>query len=152
MKALPGFDPFKELSDLQKRISSLFLAERGEEGGLAESSSKADWFPSVDVAESDSEYTITADLPEVKKEDVSISIENGVLTFSGKRKHESEEKDPKKKFHRIERSYGSYARSFRVPANVDAGAINARFEDGVLRIQLPKTAPSTPSRVDVAIS
>ncbi|HUF61654.1 MAG TPA: Hsp20/alpha crystallin family protein [Verrucomicrobiales bacterium] len=152
MKPVPSFDPFKELSDLQKRLSSLFLQNRDGETALAESSNRADWAPAVDVAESDSEYTITADLPEVKKEDVSISIEGGILTFSGERSHESEEKDPKKKFHRIERSYGSYARSFQVPSNVDASAIRARFEDGVLRIHLPKQAVSSPSRVDVSIS
>ena len=81
---------------------------------------------------------VTADLPEVKKEEVHVNIDNGVISISGERKTKLEKKDKKKKYHRIERSYGSYQRSFNLPENVKEDGVNAEFKDGVLRVHLPK--------------
>ena len=88
-----GWSPFKELNEIQSRLSSLL----GRDTGGAELAAKADWAPAVDISEDDNEYFITADLPEVSKEDVNVTVEDGVLTLSGERRHESEEKDEKKK-------------------------------------------------------
>lgn len=148
-KELTSWSPFRELADLQSRISSLF--DRQLAG--TELAFKSDWTPAVDIAEDPKAYTITADLPDVKKEDVNVSVDNGVLSISGERRHESQEGDQKdKKFHRIERSYGKYVRTFRLPDEVDAAKVAAQFKDGVLIVTLPKTTEAKPGKVQVAVS
>lgn len=97
----------------------------------------ADWTPAVDVEENNEAYTIKAEIPQVNKDDVKISIQNGVLTLTGERKQEKEEKG--KRYHRIERHYGAFARSFTLPDNVDETKILASFGDGMLNIMLPKS-------------
>jgi HSP20 family protein len=109
----------------------------------------AEWSPKVDIVETDKEYTIKAELPEVNKEDVKISVENGELCISGERKQEKEEKG--KKFHRIERVYGSFMRSFTLPGNADEANIKASFKDGMLNLTLPKTAQAKPRVTEVNI-
>ncbi len=128
----------RELNELQNQLASLFHRRAGEGDAFAEAALKADWASAVDIAEDDEEFLIAADLPELKKEDVQVAVKDGVLSISGERKHESEETDKKKKFHRIERSFGRYVRSFRLPDNVDPEKVKAKFEDGVLRVRLPK--------------
>ena len=142
--AISKWNPFNELNDLHKRLSTL-LTDGGS--GLAEATElkNADWQPAVDISEDENEYLVTADLPEVKKEEVQVGVENGVLTIAGERKSEIDEKDEKKKFHRIERHFGRYVRTFRLPEDVDDQKIQAKFENGVLRVHLPKGA-DTPSR------
>ena len=103
----------RELEDFQSRILSAFNTTSSRRGNGQESLAAAEWMPLVDIAEDDKEYLITAELPEVKKEDVKVTMENGVLTVTGERKFEKEEKN--KKYHRVERSYGSFARSFALP-------------------------------------
>jgi HSP20 family protein len=98
--------------------------------------SAADWVPKVDIDEDEKAYTINAEIPDVKRKDVKISIEDGMLTLSGERKHEKEEKS--KKYHRVERSYGSFLRSFALPADVDESKIKATFADGMLHVVMPK--------------
>ncbi len=109
----------------------------------------ADWSPQVDIAESPQEFTIKAELPEINKDDVKVTIENGVLTLQGERKREIEQKD--KKFHRIERFYGSFSRSFSLPDSVDASAAKATFKDGVLSLQIPKVAEVKPKGIEVKV-
>ena len=96
-----------------------------------------DWSPLVDIIEDDHEYLFKADLPEMRKEDVKVTIENGVLYISGERKTEKEEK--KRKFHRLERFFGTFERTFTVPEDADTTKIVADFHDGVLQVRLPKT-------------
>jgi HSP20 family protein len=108
-----------------------------------------DWAPRVDIAETENEFIIKAEIPEVKKEEVKISVDNGVLSIRGERKQEKEEKG--KKFHRIERYYGSFTRSFTLPDNVDETKIEASFKDGMLNIQIPKSEKSKPKALDVKI-
>jgi HSP20 family protein len=103
----------------------------------------------VDIAEDDQEYMITAELPEVKKEDVKVTVENGVLTITGDRKFEKEEKT---KYHRVERCYGSFARAFTLPDNGDATKVNAEFKDGVLRVRVAKTEAARPKQIEVKVS
>lgn len=101
------------------------------------------WAPAVDIAEDDHAITIKADLPEVEKKDIQVNVENGVLTIKGERKRESEEK--KKSYHRIERSCGSYMRSFSLPEYADKDKITAEAKNGVLTITIPKK-PETKSK------
>jgi HSP20 family protein len=110
----------------------------------------ADWTPVVDINETEKEYLIKAEIPEVKKEDVKVLVEEGVLTLQGERKQEKEEKG--KKFHRIERSYGSFLRTFTVPADADEGKVTAEFKDGMLYVHLPKTEKITPKAHEVKVS
>lgn len=109
-----------------------------------------DWAPAVDVQETDAEFTLKADLPEVKKEDVKVAMEDGILTVEGERKQEKEEKG--KKFHRIERSYGTFVRRFSLPNEVETGAVRAEFKDGVLTVHLPKAAGAKSKSVEVKVA
>ena len=110
----------------------------------------ADWAPAMDVQETDKEYLIKADLPDVKKEDVKVGIEDGILSVEGERKQEKEEKG--RKFHRIERAYGKFVRRMTVPTDVDATKVAAEFKDGVLNVHLPKSADAKPRMVDVKVA
>ena len=149
--SLSNWTPFSELSDLQKRLSSILSGSQGEADSAEGHTNlmKADWQPACDISEDDQEYLVTADLPEVKKDEVQIGVENGVLTITGERKKEVEEKDEKKKYHRIERSYGRYVRTFRLPEDVDEEKIAAEFENGVLRVHLPKGAQAASRKIKV---
>lgn len=108
--------------------------------GKQEQMTLADWTPAVDIQETPEAYVVNAELPEVKKEDVKITVQDGVLSLSGERRLEKEEKG--KKFHRIERSYGRFERSFVLPDSIDEQKIHASYDNGVLHLMLPK-APST---------
>src|SRR5678815_747729 len=110
----------------------------------------ADWTPVVDIEETEKFYLVKAELPEIPKEYVKVTVENGVLTIEGERKQEKEEKG--KKFHRIERSYGTFLRTFAVPENADAMKISAEFKDGVLRVFLPKTEKAQTKAIEVKLA
>lgn len=112
----------------------------------------ADWAPAVDVSEDDKGYHVHADLPKVAKEDVHVTVENGVLTLTGERRFEQTEKDEAKKYHRVERSYGRFQRSFQVPDDVDTAQVSAVFKDGVLEVTLPKTNGKHAGRLTVPVS
>jgi HSP20 family protein len=151
MSAITRWDPFHELDDLQNRLSTLFgrapvkkSAERQEALRVAE------WAPLVDITEDPKEYVIKAELPDLKKEEVTINVQNDVLSISGERKYEKEEHD--KKHHRIERAYGSFLRSFTIPGDADAEHVSAEFKDGLLRVHLPKTERSKPKSIEVSIA
>jgi HSP20 family protein len=148
MNPLAKWNPFRELEDIQNRLSSLFgrtpLRGLGEEAMTV-----SEWTPLVDIAEDEKEYLIKAELPEVKKEDVKVTVENGVLTITGERKFEKEEKN--KKYHRVERAYGSFMRSFTLPEGAAGDKINAEFKDGVLKVHLPKSAEAKPKSIDVKV-
>lgn len=154
MKTLEIWNPFHELDEVQNRLSTFFggFPEFGKfPKRLFGNGDKAlpDWAPQVDISENDKEYLVKADLPEMKKEDVEVTVENGVLTISGERKTEKEEK--KKKFHRIERSYGTFLRTFTLPEGADSAKIAAEFKDGVLKVHLPKSPVSKSKPVEVKV-
>ena len=109
-----------------------------------------EWTPSVDISEDDKEFVLKAELPEVKKDDVKVTVDDGTLTIRGERKAEKEEKG--KKFHRIERSYGSFERSFTLPQSTDAGKISSDFKDGVLTVHLPKNPNSKSKAVEIQVN
>ncbi|MBU2640813.1 MAG: Hsp20/alpha crystallin family protein [Gammaproteobacteria bacterium] len=145
MMALVKWEPIREIEDLFDRYTS----KLGWPSLGREAFSTTEWSPKVDISETDKAFTIKAELPEVRKEDIKVNIENGMLSISGERKQEKEEKD--KKFHRIERFYGSFMRSFTLPGNVDAAQIKAEYKDGMLNLSLPKTAENKPKATEVKI-
>jgi HSP20 family protein len=143
---LTKWDPFREMEDVFDRYSkALSFPRRGSQ----EVMTTGDWAPRVDIAETDKEFSIKAEIPEVKKEDVKVTVDNGILTISGERKQEKEEKD--KKFHRVERFYGSFMRSFTLPDSADDSKIEALFKDGMLKLTIPKTEETKPKVIDVKI-
>jgi HSP20 family protein len=148
MKALATWNPFRELDEVQNRFSSFFngFPRFPTNGDVLKMST---WSPDVDITEDEKEYLVKADLPEVKKEDLKITLENGVLSICGERKSEKEEKN--KKFHRIERSFGSFERTFTMPDDADAAKMKAEFKDGVLRVHMPKNPKAQPKKIDVKV-
>ena len=145
-----GWDPFRELDEIQKRMATLFgRAPVRREGGKEEAITFAEWAPLVDIIEDDKEFLIKAELPELQKKDIKVNVQDDVLTISGERRYEEEEKG--KKIHRIERAYGTFTRSFTLPANADAGKVKAEFQDGVLNIHVSKAEAAKPKRIEVKI-
>lgn len=149
MSTLLNWNPLRDLGDWENRIQRALGLSTTRTNGGKESMTVAQWSPLVDITEDDQEYLVKAELPELKKEEVKVTVENGELTIAGERKFEKEEKN--KKYHRIERSYGSFARSFSLPENVSADKVSAEFKDGVLKVHLPKTEKAKPKAVEVSV-
>ena len=148
MNAL-GWNPGRELeemSDLLNRVLTRGARGRNEN----EAMTVADWIPLVDISETTAEYVIKAEIPEVKKDDVKVTLEHGVLTVQGIRRQETEEKC--KKYHRVERSYGSFVRRFSLPDLVDAAQVQAVFKDGILMLHLPKSEKAKPKAIEVKVA
>ena len=151
MNALTRWDPLKEMDDLHNRLARFFgWAASRTAAGRQELMTTAEWTPAVEITEDDKEWLVKADLPEVKKDDVKVTVENGVLNITGERKFEKEQKD--KKYHRIERSYGSFFRSFTLPEGADGAKVSAEFKDGVLKVRLPKDGKAKPKALEVKVS
>jgi len=139
------WDPFRDMEAVLDR----YRPNQNRTINKHEDMASADWYPSVDVAESESAFHIHAELPGVKKDDIKIHVHEGLLTLSGQR--ESKKEETGKKFHRIERSYGSFSRSFRLPDNVEAENVEANFQDGVLEIDLHKSQKQAPKQIEVKV-
>ncbi|MGD0061104.1 MAG: Hsp20/alpha crystallin family protein [Verrucomicrobiia bacterium] len=151
MNGITRWNPLKDLEDLHTRLDSLFgRAPMRRREGEEEAMAVAQWAPLVDIIEDDKEYLIKVDLPEVKKDDVKVTVQEGVLVITGERKIEKEEKG--KRYHRLERAYGSFARSFTLPADADASKVNAEFKDGVLKVHLAKSERAKPKQIDVKVT
>lgn len=144
MKQLTYWDPFRELDG----FSSL-LGNRCGQRQDATSWTQTDWTPAVDIVEDRKGYVISAELPQVDKNDVSLTVENGVLTLQGERTFEKTEDDKEQKVHRVERAYGSFTRSFRVPTDADGSKITASYKDGVLQVTLPKSEEAAPKAIRI---
>ncbi|MFO0705490.1 MAG: Hsp20/alpha crystallin family protein [Nitrospira sp.] len=149
MTALMRWDPFRELEDMSDRLNRMFARPAVRTNGK-ETLTVADWVPTVDISETDGEYLIKAELPEVKKEDVKVTLEDGVLTIQGQRRQEKEEKTTK--YHRIERSYGTFVRSFSLPDQVNESGVNAEFKDGMLNLHIPKSEKAKPRAIEVKVA
>ena len=104
----------------------------------------------MDISEDEKEYVVKAEIPEMKKEDIKINVHDDVLTVSGERKYEKEEKG--KKYHRVERAYGSFMRNFALPENADGSKISAEYKDGVLKVHLPKSEQAKKKAIEVKIA
>lgn len=142
---LISWSPFRELDDFFERYTRDFGRQQ-----LSLLGDNLRWRPSADIVENDKEYTIKADLPEVRKEDIDIKVENGVLTLSGERRVEKSTDDEKE--HRREAFYGRFSRSFSLPEDVDATRISADCKDGVLKVHLPKTEAKKPKSIEIKVN
>jgi HSP20 family protein len=144
------WDPFKELEEVSSRLNRIFGRTPARTESDSEMLAMADWVPSVDISETDSGYLVKGEIPGVKKDDVKVTVQNGMLTIQGERKQEKEEKG--KKFHRVECSYGSFVRSFRVPDDADESKVKAEFKDGMINVTLPKSEKAKSKAISVPVS
>jgi HSP20 family protein len=142
---LVTYDPFRDLRSLQDEVNRLFSSSLGRGGD--NDMMRGAWSPSVDIFENKDSIVLEAELPGMKPEDVHISIENNVLTLHGERKFEK--KDEGDNFHRVERSYGSFTRSFTLPPTVSSENAEATFENGVLHLTMAKREEAKPRRIEI---
>ena len=142
-------DPFREFAHLQDRINRAFTDAYGRsDEGLMTSGS---WAPPVDIYQNgDHEVVIKAELPDMTREEIDITVDNGTLTIKGEKKLSSEVKD--EHFHRIERRYGTFSRSFSLPQTVDAGKVAAEYRNGVLTVRLPLREEAKPRQIKVDVA
>jgi HSP20 family protein len=143
------WNPLKDRDELESRLATMFGTREATGHGGKEALTVAQWSPLVDITEDEKEYLIKAELPEMKKEDVRLTVEDDVLAISGERRFEKEEKG--KKYHRIERAYGSFVRSFSLPEDADGSTVSADYKDGVLHVHLPKSEKSKPKAIEIKI-
>jgi HSP20 family protein len=151
MNTITRWNQLNELEALHRGLSGLFnrpkvLGAEGPEEPLV----VAEWVPLVDISEDEHEYLIKAELPEVRKEDVKVTAEDDTLTIVGERKFAKEQKG--KKYHRVERAYGSFARSFTLPDDASPAKVSAEFKDGLLTVHLVKTERPTPRHIEVKVA
>ena len=143
--AITRWDPFRDVLTLQNRLNSLFQDYRGQ--SESDVVSTAAFVPPVDIYEDEHKIVLKLEVPGLKQEDLDIQVENNILTVRGERKFEKEEKE--ENFHRIERRYGSFFRSFTVPTTVSTDSVKASYDAGVLRIELEKRAEARPRQIKV---
>jgi len=142
--SLTRWDPFR---DLQERMNRMF-EDTGRGWRSEEPSSTTTWSPAVDIYETDHEILVQAELPGVDRKDISLHLEKNVLTLKGERRFEKETKQ--ENYHRIERAYGGFSRSFAIPATVEEDKIRADYKDGILKIALPKKEQVKPKQIQIA--
>jgi len=149
MAIVRWLDPFRDLSSIQERMNQIFedalARSRGREEGLRSGM----WTPAVDIYENNDSVVVKAELPGVEKDQISVEVKDGILSLRGERKFEKEVKE--ESYHRIERSYGSFQRSFSLPVSVDQEKVTAQFRNGVLEVTLPKKEQAKPKQVQVNV-
>jgi HSP20 family protein len=149
MSNLTRWNPVSEFEDLMNRYNRMFGMTRSGDREGKDLFSRSDWAPAVDIKETAEAFTIDAELPGMSKDDVKVTVHDGVLTIEGERKHEEESGD--KKHHRVERFYGSFMRRFTLPENVDENSVKASFKDGLLTLTLQKAEPKEPKAIQVDV-
>ena len=147
MRTIARWEPFRRATSLQDQVNRLFsdVLERG-----TEESSLTAWAPSVDIYETEHELVVKADLPEVDPKDLDIRVENNILTIRGERKFEK--KVNEENYLRVERSFGSFARSFTLASTVNPDAIKAEYQNGVLKLSIPKREEAKPKQIKVSVT
>ncbi len=144
------WSPLRELANFERGLESFFSRLPGIPGEGEEPISEKLWAPLTDITEDEKEFLLKIELPEMKKEDVKVTVENGMLYVTGERKAEKEEKTTK--YHRIERSYGAFERAFTLPERADGSKVSADYKDGVLKVHLPKTPEAKPKAIEVKVA
>lgn len=148
LRSFMNMDPVREMFELQRDINRLF------EGSLGKSSQQQTtlnaWTPTVDIFEDENAFLLKVELPEVSRDEVKVNLDDNVLSISGERRLEFEDK--RDGYHRVERSFGQFYRSFTLPPNVNTEAISAEVKDGVLRLTLPKKEEAKPKQIQVKVS
>ncbi len=145
--ALVRWDPFRDLNSLETQFNRIF-GTNGRSWSGREPSDTTSWSPNVDIFEAENELVLKAELPGIAPEAVELHLEKNVLTIKGERRFENE--DTKDNYHRIERAYGSFSRSFSLPTTIDEGQIKADFKDGLLTVILPKEEQAKPRQIKIA--
>jgi HSP20 family protein len=145
--ALIRWDPFRDLITLQERMDHLFHDSMTRNRGYEESLTPGFWSPAVDIYETDEAVILKAELAGLNKSDVTIEIKNSTLILRGERKFEKDIKE--ENYHRIERSYGSFSRTFSLPLTVDQTKVSATFKDGLLEIKIPKVKEGRPKQIEI---
>ncbi len=148
MTMITRWDPFREMSTLQERMNRLFSDQLG--AITHDEALTGNFVPPVDVYEDENSIQVRLEVPGIEEKDIDIRLENNVLTVRGERKFEKEEKE--ENFHRIERRYGSFTRSFTLPSTVNPEDVQADYDKGVLRIRLAKRAEAKPKQIKVNIN
>ena len=147
--AIVRWTPFRELSTMQERMNKLFEDVMRSPNRAEEGFAVAAWAPAVDIYETDKEIVMKAELPEMQEKDIEIKVEDNILIVAGERRMEKEVKE--EHYHRIERSYGSFHRSFTLPHTVDRDNIKASYKDGVLKVVLPKKEEAKPKQIKIDV-
>jgi len=140
--ALIRWTPWRELESMQRHLNRVL-----DDSNLSMGMEEGHWLPAVDIRETEDAIVVHAELPGIDKKDVKVDVKDGVLTISGERNYKKDVKE--ENVHRVERSYGSFSRSFSLPTHVDVGKVQARLEDGVLEVRLPKTDTAKPKSIQV---
>jgi HSP20 family protein len=149
---LNRWNPLRELEDFQQRVLSAFRpGTNGHSNGNGrDSMTVAEWMPLVDISEDEKEYVISAEIPDVNKDDVKVMMENGLLTIRGERRFERDGQQ-QKKYHRVERFYGTFSRTFAMPDDGDPSSVHAQFKDGMLCVHIAKSESARPKQIEVKV-
>lgn len=146
------WDPFRDFQELSERLNRLYEPRYATANTDAREQALTafDWSPAVNISETDKAYVVRADLPDVKKEDVKVRHDGGVLTLQGERRQEKREEG--EKFHRVESSFGKFLRRFTLPEDAQTESIEAAFKDGALTVTIPKATPQAPKAREIQVS
>jgi len=149
--SLTKWDPFETLEEMRQDLDRL-LVRKASPFGLVkkEAELQSQWLPAVDIHEDKEGYYFDVEAPGMSADAFDIQVSNSLLTIKGERRHESEKKD--RNFHRIEREYGSFMRTFTLPETAETGSVNAKYEHGVLKIKVAKKPTATPKKISVAVA
>ena len=147
--SLIRWDPFREIDSIFNRMTPRSFGSWPRLALGGDDDATLEWAPSANISETDKEYLIRAELPAVKKEDVKVTVDGGMITIQGERKQQSEEKS--EKFHRVESVYGSFERSFQLPDKVDTKSIQCESKDGVLTVHIPKTEAAKSKPIEIKV-
>ena len=142
-------NPWRELDQLTNRLASAFDWSNGE--GFPTPSNTGTWAPAVSVEETQNELILTAELPGMRPEDVELQVENNILTLRGEKRETRDERDEGRRFHLWERSYGAFQRSFTLPRTVNGDEIRAEFDNGLLRVRMPKAPEARSRKIEIGI-
>jgi HSP20 family protein len=148
--AMTRFDPFRDLAVLQDRMNRLFNDTYGDRRREDDLTSRGTWTPAVDIYELDGTLVLKAELPDMRREDIDVNVENNTLTIRGERKLDNDIRQ--ESFHRIERPYGSFLRQFSLPATVDTAKIAAEYKHGVLTVKLPVRDEAKPRSINIEVA
>ena len=147
--AIVRWEPFRELATLQNEMNRLFNTAFDTPAGQGNGGTLRRWLPAMDLVETQDHFILRADLPGMSEEDVNVEVEDNVLTVSGERKAEHE--TAKEGYHRVERAFGSFSRSLTLPEGVDAEAVEASFDRGVLEVRIPKPEQRKPRKIAIGV-
>ncbi len=147
--SLVRWDPFSDFDSLFNRTMPRALASWPRLALGDDGEAKFEWAPSTDISETDKEYVVRADLPAVKKEDVKVTVDSGMLKIEGERKQKKDEKS--ERYHRVESYYGNFQRQFSLPENIDSSSIRCESQDGVLTVHIPKKTIEKPKQIEIKV-